>query len=220
MKKTQLLALAAMVLAMSSAAQGGIIADSVADFSDTQGYRNWYYAGYYAAGDPDGTYNSPSDLTYLPFYASNTWMWSDIPPHYYPWINAEYMCPASLEYPGYDVWAVRRWVSTVEGPVHITATMHRHYEAPYGMGYGSRNYILVDYAQVSGNYLSPYDYSTYVVELDLNVSVGTVIDFITTTAGTNSYANNPYFVASIIPEPSACVLLAVGAAGLLRRRRK
>lgn len=98
--------------------------------------------------------------------------------------------------------------------------MHRDYGAPYGMGSGFYNSIWVDYAMLSSIYLSQYDYSTYVVHLDLAVAVGTVIDFVTSNASTNNYSNNPYFAAVITPEPATSVALCASGLWLLRRRRR
>src|SRR5262245_1548768 len=46
---------------------GGILADSTADFSGTQGARNWYY-GYFPNGDP-------YTFTLLPYYSAQNQMW-------------------------------------------------------------------------------------------------------------------------------------------------
>jgi len=109
--------------AMASPARGGdgaIIADSVAEFSSTQGLNNWRY-GYYAI---DGDHESFTELCcHDPAGAVDPW-WERAPTQP-PWnlIWSEGQHPDAT-------WTVRRWVAEVTAVVRIDVTTDHWPSAP------------------------------------------------------------------------------------------
>jgi hypothetical protein len=110
-------------------AAGGVVADSVADFSGTQGGNGWFYGYYDRGADGDHRYG-PEDFRPFPratgpwgrdnFWTGDAWDWPSGNP---PWtrISATDCQPNSLN-PGPEQWVVRRWRSGVAGA--LTARFH------------------------------------------------------------------------------------------------
>ena len=109
--------------ATASPARGGdgaVIADSVAEFSSTQGLNNWRY-GYYAV---DGDHESFTELCcHDPAGAVGPW-WERAPTQP-PWnlIWSEGQHPDAT-------WTVRRWIAEVTGLVRIDVTTDHWPAAP------------------------------------------------------------------------------------------
>ena len=159
-----------------------IVADSVRDFSGTQGTTNgtWsYFAGYVVPGTP---YNpSPSDPNMLATMTYNQTNFGFEYDSFYPFAEID----VDGAHPGarqgyavvYPVWAVRRWLSNVTAPAHFSGTLIR--TSPSGDGTGAQIYV-------DGNLV----YSTLVggagvgvtVNFDFNaqIHVGSKVDFVVT----------------------------------------
>ena len=91
-----------------------IAADSVNDFSDVQGSNNWYY-GYYDNDVMGGTF------VQLGFYVTPGY-WVRLPDTPPSWPGSMPLLAATSAYPGNVTpkYPVRRWVSTVSGPIVIS----------------------------------------------------------------------------------------------------
>ncbi|GAG54289.1 unnamed protein product, partial [marine sediment metagenome] len=158
------------------------IANSVTEFSDIQGEGNWYY-GYYD-GDSAFPYSN-NDFAQFPNYGITEH--GGFPEHWYIddslywtalWENGGHTNAAVDNSGGIldeEHWAVRRWVSGIEGQVRIAgnlAKIHGGYS-----GDGIMGYILVDGDEVWSQYIAGYD--TVGVNYSVNVAVNIVslIDF-------------------------------------------
>lgn len=109
--------------------EGKVIADSYQDYSNTQGRNGWSYGYYAGAGQGSGNGTLPigpytdDDFRPMKFVAT---MWG------YEWAepSIQYMkLMPSGGHPGVidgkPAWAVRRWVSPIDGMVRVTGKLHR-----------------------------------------------------------------------------------------------
>ena len=165
------------VTTLSERRDDRLIADSVADFGMTQGAHSWRYGGFY--GDDASRRHLPAVGTVLPRNfmpleaATNAWStdWeaSDIPELR---IDADMMHPSVRD--GKDVWAVRRWVSTLAGRIRVTGSATKS----DSQGDGTWLIVLLDdtviaAAQVDGaNAPKPVTF-----DLSVEVRVGSRLDF-------------------------------------------
>jgi hypothetical protein len=138
------------------------LADSVADFSGTQGSNNWFYGYWDKGADADGVY---SDAEFTPFPNaegpySGTNFWDGTSWHWYqgdpPWtrLTADGGHPsandgnASLP----DHWAIRRWVSKAEGLVKISGRVEHQSGWVYVTATGTAaNSLLYIYLTAAGD---------------------------------------------------------------------
>jgi len=107
-----------------------VVANSVTEFSGTQGSNNWYYGYWDRAADPNGTY-SDIDMSFFPnaneaygpnnFWNGASWDWFNGDPPFTQITAGGATANAPNGNPGRaDHWAVRRWVSEWSGPIKIT----------------------------------------------------------------------------------------------------
>ncbi|MCL4178907.1 MAG: lamin tail domain-containing protein [Verrucomicrobia bacterium] len=107
------------------AAEGGLLADSAADWSPTgqQALNNWYYGYYNRAADADGSYDPYADFNHQdPLWAWNGGAWV-LGPGNPPW---DAITPGGWHPNGDNSggvhWAIRRWVSEGSGSVACQLT--------------------------------------------------------------------------------------------------
>jgi hypothetical protein len=181
------------------------IADSVAEFSGTQGQSSWFYGYYDRKADANGTYETND---FIPFprgtgnqiNATNKWDGSkwDLSTNNPPWTeitstgghpNAEDGNPTNSLH-----WAVRRYVSETNGAIRITGTL-----ACSGTsgtcGDGTVGRIFVDGVEVFSQAVfgASVGYSLRVV-----VTVGAKVDFaIDPGPGNNDFCDTTVFTATI-----------------------
>lgn len=119
-----------------------IVADSVSNFTSTQGTANgtWYYGEtYIETGVP---YNPNTTNTLSPLIYRNTNFGSD-----YKSPNNDARLDVNGGHPAvrggyaitYPIWAVRRWHSNAAGPARITGNIVR--ASPYGDGTGIKMFV-------------------------------------------------------------------------------
>ena len=189
-----LLAAPVLVVAMSWASRcsAEIVADSVRDFSGTQGRNGWTYGYWDESGDADGNYDQRRDFRRFAnfgidpinrlaghdrFTTGDLWYLED--GRFYTSLWAEGGHPhGALDLGTYakaNQWTVRRWVSTVSGRVEIRG--HAGKVMPWGKNWsGSVSFLVV----VDGNRVleaeaddGGRDYS-----VSASVNVGTPVDFL------------------------------------------
>lgn len=157
---------------------GKVIADSFQDYSNTQGRNGWSY-GFYAGdghGKGDGTQPSGpyTDDDFQPMKFVET-MWG------YEWAYApiQYMKltpggghPGATN--GRPVWAIRRWVSPLEGLVRITGKVNRFNDD----GDGVDGKVVVDgviaWTQTAGG---PGRAKSVDCDVTVKVKKGSIVDF-------------------------------------------
>ena len=163
-----------------------IIADSVNEFSGTQGQNNWYYGYYDRTHDLDGIYNPVSDFQLMTeFQNINTYFGSQIwsvnwanwgPGGYWTSLGAVGGHPNGLNQNSGRLpavqWSIRRWVSEVAGPITISGTFK-------SLGCGNiTGYIIIDGVQIWSQNVSCLAGVNYT--FDAAVQVGSTVDFVIT----------------------------------------
>jgi hypothetical protein len=146
-----------------------VLADGAKDFSGTQGQANWYY-GYFASGATPGPY-STSGFTQMATYTCDDWNYQWCGPAAWLNIMSQQMEPSAAN--GLQLWAVRRWVSTVAGPVRIKG----RFDSTSNQGDGVHAQIFVDGVPVFSQQLSAGTVLGAAFDLQLTVRNGSLVDF-------------------------------------------
>lgn len=152
-----------------------VIADSVADFSSTQGQNGWFY-GYYAAPDFD-----TSDFLELGLYEyvavldQSIWRFGD---QAWTWIGATAQHPHGVNSSGtgklaIDHHAVRRWVNPVTQGLFIQGTIRAQDNSANGV----TARILVETTEVWEQYVPPNQMTSIPFSLSVSVVGGGSVNF-------------------------------------------
>ncbi|MDX2037608.1 MAG: PEP-CTERM sorting domain-containing protein [Isosphaeraceae bacterium] len=196
------------------------IADSVLDFSSTQGRDNWFY-GYYQGTLDRSSFTQMTEFGVIP----NVWTVDyELPlPFYWTGLWNVGGHPSAAPSTGGRTsavhWAVRRWVSEVTGMVTISGVL-ADIDTVDGNGVIGR--IFLDDTQVyqqtldNGN-LQGIDYS-----FNLFVTAGQTLDFAIDPRGGDDRYDSTRFTALVrtVPEPGSLLLTVLGfiAGGFLLAR--
>lgn len=169
-----------------------LVADSVRDFSGKQGDRGWSYGYWDLSADADKDYDQTTDFQLLRHFGRDPIngisghsefttgeLWNLQDGLYYTSLWAAGGHPNSAarlgDHDAAEQWAVRRWVSTTDGPVTISG--HAGKVMPWGgkWGGGCQALIVVDgtmlFRAAAGN--QQIDYS-----IDAHLKVGSLVDFL------------------------------------------
>jgi hypothetical protein len=212
--KKSLLALS-LLTAFGTASADTIVADSIADFSGTQGQNSWRY-GYQAGSLSD--YSAASFLEFE-YFSGTSWKLnkdSNSAPWTQLWADGGHPDGTNSETARI---AVRRWVSEIDGKVSITGVF-----ADAGGGYwdGVRGAIFVDGTQAWSTSIAEGGSTNF--SFGASVARGSRVDFVLDPNGTD-YADSTRFsarITSAVPEPEtyAMLLAGLGLMGGIARRRK
>jgi hypothetical protein len=169
-----------------------VVADSVAGFSGEQGAHGWSYGYWDRSADTDKSYDQEADFQLLKNFGSDPInrisgrtefavgkLWNLQDGVYYTSLWAEGGHPHGTlhlgDYAQVEQWAVRRWVSTIDGRVTISG--HAGKVMPWGENWAGGVRTLI---QVDGDTLFRADIedggSDYSVEATLRV--GSLVDFL------------------------------------------
>jgi hypothetical protein len=186
------------------------LANSVSDFSDTQGSNNWYYGHYNKTADGNGTYEVfdfaafPRDAG--PFSATSYWtgtMWDWFAGNP-PWteISATGGHPNGSNNAA-EHWAIRRWVSEVTGNIIVHFRLAK---SNIGGGNGVTGRIFHNGNQIFSRTIAFNDNGTLTNDVSvLNVTVGDYIDIALDSTGTDGLAtdgsDSSIFTAVIDQDP-------------------
>ncbi len=170
----------------------GIVADSVSGFSGQQGADGWSYGYWDRAAGPDTNYNQTTDFQLLKHFGSDPinrlsgrqefttgQLWTLKDGVYYTSLWAEGGHPNSAmqlgEHAPAEHWAVRRWVSSVDGPVIISG--HAGKVMPWGENWRGvcQALIVVDGTTV---FSADMDNRGTDYSLDATVRIGSKVDFL------------------------------------------
>ena len=198
-----------LCLMISLTLRGGIIADSVAEFSSVQGQDNWMY-GYY-----DGPF-TPADFTPMTVF-SGAW-WVDIettvtPENYWTNVGASRTHGQGIVTSGgrtpLEQWAVRRWVSEVTGTVYLNVNLAK---APNGLsGNGVIGHIFVGGTEVWNATIAPTDQVGVSVSIPVSVTVGQNVDLALDPRQAHDQSDTSVFTVVItdtaVPEPSTVSMM-------------
>jgi Big-like domain-containing protein/HYR domain-containing protein len=165
-----------------------VIADSRAEFSTLgqQGESAWINGYYNQTLDPDGTYQA-TDFQPFPrsegaqsaqnFWDGSGWNWFNADP---PWteIYSTAVHPNGVNY-AEEHWAIRRWVSTVNGPITLRFQGRKNNTGGTGVtGKAFKNGVELFTRTIAGSDNVGFD-----VYLNVTAAVGDAFDFALTPLG-------------------------------------
>jgi hypothetical protein len=188
-----------------------IIADTVRDFTGTQGSTagNWSYSATYTT--PGSAYD-PAALTPMTYTRTNFAYEFE---SYFPFSKLD----ATGGHPGlrlgydpiYPVWSVRRWLSNTAANAHFNGTAVR--AAIFGDGTGIK--VFIDGAEVYSATLGGAGAAaTLTFDFDAPIQVGSKVDFVTTPGAALdiNYDYVDYRAVISIPAPKPVVTVAATTA--------
>jgi len=154
--------------AQATSAAKGTLADSVANFSSTQGHAHWLY-GYYTSPGKSASF------TKFPYFVNRNWTENPQFPSA-PWtsLSADGGHPNATN-SGLVHWAVRRWISQVSGAISISGVYVKETGALGGDG--TTGHILVNGKQTWSHNVAGSDAAGVRYAIVARVSVGSVVDF-------------------------------------------
>jgi hypothetical protein len=159
------------------------VANSVADFSSSQGANSWRY-GYYDGGGLDYT-------KFIEFQNFAGFYWN-IDSSYYTNLDAQGGHPhgpvSTKPTSGIEHWTARRWIAESTGDFLITGVFDDGNKG--GGGDGVEGFITINgqlaYSQIATNSTSAFNYS-----IEASLSQGDIVDFVTSP---RSWDGDDYFV--------------------------
>ncbi len=167
-----------------------VLADSIADFSGTQGKNNWHY-GYYSAETAPFT---TADFQYMTNYSAGTWYvlngtyWTRL------WDKGGH--PNGFNTTGgrqqINQWAVRRWISTTTGAIHVYGTVH---DTNPGNGNGVICHIKTNSGEVAAYTID--DGGTTNFAITISVTLGAPVDFAIDPRNSSDVEDNTDFYFTI-----------------------
>jgi len=172
-----------------------MLANSMSEFSGTQGQDNWYY-GYYD-GDGPAPYSN-DDFEELPQYGGGQWYIDGSLYWTFLW-DAGGHPNGSVTSGGrqpMEHWVVRRWVSEVTGPITIMGTLAK---IQTNAGDGITGYILIDGQVVWSQYIAYNDAAGVTYSIVVDVDMGSLVDF-AIAPNTSDWADGTRFTALIFGE--------------------
>jgi len=208
------------LIAPTSLIEAATVANSVADFSGTQGHNNWFY-GYVAPASSSSFVQLPN-FGFRDALEGNAWYIDPVisgvvPPHVFTQLDSVGGAPNGVITTGGDPveqWVDRRWVSSVTGSIQISGIFGD--EDPGGtfgpVADGIIGEILIDgtpvWSLTTSGFLSNATYQT-----SATVAIGSIIDFVVQPRA-DDYSDTFTFTAQIdVPEPISTPLPAPVLAG-------
>lgn len=178
------------------------IADSYRDFSDVQGQAGWYYGYYDRDGDPDRTYHAATDFQLLPQFDPS----DDIVGWHIRWgeggfwthVGREIMHPngrtTGLGRQSREHWAIRRWVSPVQGSYTLRVRLDEH----TCCGDGTVARVYVNGVEVWSFVVPACNWDGGVYEIPVNLQVGTVVDFVLDPRIANDWCDGTVYIVQVV----------------------
>jgi len=172
-----------------------IVADAATGFSDQQGQNGWSYLTYTSNKDGSAPY-APDKVAPMHYGASpGDWgyRWEG-PGQWYELTPGEAQPSAAN---GNQLWAVRRWTSTVGGDFHLVGEVTR---GEKGDGVGLK--IFVDGQQIYSKLIPPKGDEK--IDQNITVKPGSMVDFaVTPGPGTDASFDSTGFKMTILTAPGA-----------------
>lgn len=175
------------------------LADSVTGYAASQGTRGWYY-GYVEPG------TSPEFTLMANYVASGT------DPGWYAGTGGTLwtMIEDDTMHPNGEVttegrnpieqWAVRRWVSSYDGPVRITGHVAKVYEDGTTTGVLAR--VTINGVDVWSKHIEGWDDVGQDIDVTTEVTTGASVDFAVEPYGSDDRSDRTIFTATVwtVPE--------------------
>jgi Ca2+-binding RTX toxin-like protein len=157
-------------------------ANSQTEFSGVQGQNNWYY-GYYAGSFTSAAYQEMTQFSDIWTVQNGT---------YYTLLTAGGGHPNGVTTSGgrksEEQWAVRRWVSEIDGEIQIYGILAK---ADTGGGNGVIGHIFIDGVEVWSQSIAGTDGTGVNYQITTKVKLNSVVDFaIDPKKDTNDVAND------------------------------
>ena len=206
-------AVALFAAAMPRSAQAATIADSVADFSGTQGQNNWQY-GYYTSPF------TPSTFALMSNFDGTFMEWRVDPLNFYTMLDATGGHPngtgGALQQT--EQWAVRRWTSPTTGTYLLSGAIA---DLNPANGNGVIVRIFQDGTEFYNHTVSNGATSDFAYLQTVFVTAGSHFDFaIAPNGNDNSDITKFTAIFSSTPEPGITSLLLFSLACLFARRKR
>lgn len=155
-------------------ANGAVIMDSVAEFSNTQGQNDWSY-GYY---NGDLNAYTPGDFELMTQFSASTWSVQTGTGGFWTSLTAAGGHPNGLTTSGgrqsIDHWAVRRWTSDSIGTLTLDGNLSK---SNFSGGTGIIGHIFVDGLEVFSQGITGTDGLGVNYSFDINIGIGSIVDF-------------------------------------------
>jgi len=196
-----------------------ILADSVTEFANQQGSNNWYYGYWQKTGDSDGVYDFRTEFVRFTQFGIYTIVggpaWNTSSSSYWTGLANIGGHPNGVQTSGgrmpVEQWAIRRWISPIDGSITITGRLAKFNTSSNGDGIVGA--IMVDGVTLFSRQIAATDGVGVNFSVEATVLPGSVIDFIMTPGGASWDANDgTRFTATIIlkeQEPSPIALSPV-----------
>jgi hypothetical protein len=180
-----LLAFSVALLQGVCAQNAQILANSLKDYSTTQGEHNWYY----------GYYPNSLDWTFQPMIVCPQFggVWSRDCPATNTWIILDAVGGSA----GSTAWPVRRWISDVSGEITIAGRLAK---GDWDCGEGVKGYIIVDGTEVWSQFVDFFDSVGVWYSVTVQVNEGSTVDF-AIDPGFNNWCDHTVFTATLSREP-------------------
>jgi hypothetical protein len=200
-----------------------IVADSVKDYSGIQGENNWYY-GYYQGGLNSNNFKLLTEYGYARSAPFNEFIpadfWTLESNIYYTLLtnigghpNGRFTAARPIEQ-----WAVRRWISEVDGDVTLSGTLAK-LDTREG-GNGIIGNIFVDGVPIFSKFIANNDSEGINYAINTTVKKGDIVDFIIDSNENNGLFDSTKFTTTIsIPEPRTSFALCVLGLSLLFKKK-
>jgi hypothetical protein len=190
-----------ILLTASLAAAKVTVADSVREFSSTQGQYDWYYGYYDKSNDGDGTYDPSTDFQQMTEFGQFGNVWSVKWGTYWTLLSRDAHHPNAVITSGghspVEHWAIRRWVSEVPGTITISGTLAKRNTIA---GDGVSGHILVDGLEAWSQSIVFNDSVGVDYTIGVPVNIGSSVDFIISPRRTD-WADEAKFTATIEYDP-------------------
>lgn len=180
-----LLAFSVALYQGASAQHTQILANSLKDFSTTQGEHHWSY----------GYYPNSLDRTFQQMIVCEQFggVWSSECPATNTWIILDAVGGSA----GSTAWPVRRWTSNVSGEITISGRLAK---GDWDCGEGVTGYIIVDGTEVWSQFVDYFDAVGVWYSITVQVNEGSTVDF-AIDPGFNNWCDHTVFTATISIEP-------------------
>ena len=188
-----------------------VVADSVKDFSSTQGEKGWFYGYWDLDGDTangDGVYQSSEFVQMTEWFADwDAWMVQSGEGGYWTYVSASSTHPNGIsQWDGRLArrhWAIRRWVSTVSGAVRIQGVAHKR-QGDTG-GDGVRVRALIDGVEQWTHAIAADDTTGVSIDLCVTLSVGAKIDLAIDDGGDgDDGVDTTVYTVTLTTAPEGC----------------